>query len=593
MWSVRFLYDVPGWAYYNNGRDLRKYAPSDFRVTLGRYLDDSDLPEAFGSELPDFVVLSRITSVTRVRRALDARGWNPKLIVLWSTGWPRRIENLAQALKHADLINFVNEAFWRNVGKLDQSVCIPLGVDLEVFRNLVPLEDRPRRLLWMGSQINSSVKGYEAIAAPLREKLLRDGFECDFRLVDSFSEKNLSQDEMVRWYNTGRVLLCTSSTEGTPNVALEAAACGCTLITTPVGNMPELIRHGENGMLVEPNPEAFYREIVKSEDRWPAMAGALQNDIRAWGWDRRAGDLFSALRKLTKPSTVAASPRRPADGIAHVNGKSHPMADALRKPSSQKIDISSSVTVFVATVGSQSFEACKRLLEQQDCDFRMQVIANVAPMNAAFQKMLDDCQTEFYVPVDEDMLLYPHAVRTLFERMSRHPPHVALHVEYLYDTHIQKYVQGVKIFRHEVAKRYPFRNVQGCEVDQIARFRNDGYDLTVVRPPEQADPFRDTLGLHGTNYTRETAYLRYFVLQRRHRRRPTESWRMVSADLAEQFRREPTDVNFFALMGSLAGMTAPLSDHESEKDFRTYSETPGFQELARFYDVIAGRRRTP
>ena len=68
---------------------------------------------------------------------------------------------------------------------------------------------------------------------------------------------------------------------------------------------------------------------------------------------------------------------------------------------------------------------------------------------------------------------------------------------------------------------------------------------------------------------------------------------MVSVDLAEQFLREPTDVNFFALMGSLAGMTVPLSDNESEKDFRTYSETPGLQELARFYDVITGRRRTP
>jgi glycosyltransferase involved in cell wall biosynthesis len=592
MWSVCFLYDAVGWAYYNNGRDLRKYAPPDFRVTLGRFLDDSDLPEAFGPEEPDFVVLNRIASIARVKSALDSRGWHSKIIAVWSTGWPRRIEALTKVLKHADLICFVNEAYWRNVGKLDRSVCIPIGVDLEVFRNLVAFENRPRRLLWIGSQINSTLKGYDAIAVPLREKLLRQGIECDFRLLDSFSEKNLSQEEMARWYNTGRVLLCTSSTEGTPNVALEAAACGCTLITTPVGNMPELIRHGENGLLVDPDPDAFYRAIMDSEVHWPSMASVLEKDIRSWGWDHRANELFSELRKIAPPA-AAARGLPSAKGLVQVNGKSHPVAESLGGSAGPKVDLSSRVTVFVTTVGAPSFETCTRLLERQDCGFRTQIIANVAPMSAAFQRMLDDCQTEFYVQVDEDMLLYPHAVRVLFERMNRHPTNIALHVEYLYDAHIQRYIQGVKIFRHDIVKRYPFCDVAGCEIDQIQRLRSDGYDYAVVRPPQNPDPFRDTLGLHGTEYTRETAYLRYFVLQRQQRRRNSESWAMLNAELAEQFRKEPSDVNFFALMGSLAGKTAPLTQSDGEKDFRTYSDTPGFREVAKFYDAIVGRRGTP
>ncbi|MEO8601389.1 MAG: glycosyltransferase [bacterium] len=40
--------------------------------------------------------------------------------------------------------------------------------------------------------------------------------------------------------------------EGTPNPALEAAACGCTVVSTPVGTLPELIRDAANGYLVEP-----------------------------------------------------------------------------------------------------------------------------------------------------------------------------------------------------------------------------------------------------------------------------------------------------------------------------------------------------
>ena len=592
MWSVRILYDVPGWAYYNNGRDLQKHAPPDFRVTLGRYLVDSDLADAFGTEPPDFVVLNRFPSVVRVRKALDARGWKSRLVVFWNNGWPRRIEYLAPVLKCADLINFVNETYWRNVGKLEDSICVPHGVDLEVFRNIVPIEDRPRRLLWMGSQINSSVKGFDAIAAPLRERLVRKGFECDFRLVNSFSENNLSRQEMADWYNTGQVFLCTSFAEGTPNVALEAAACGCALITTPAGNMPELIRHEQNGLLVEPSPDAFYRTIVATEARWASMARSLENDIRAWSCERRAAELFSAFRKLATRSANAATYRGPAGSVTRANGKSHPLAAALGGPAGDKIDLSGKVTVFVTTVGAPSFETCTRFLEQQDCRFRFQIISNVAPMSAAYQKMLDDCQTEFYVQVDEDMLLYPHAVRTLFERMSRHPAHIALHVEYLYDAQLRRCIQGVKIFRHEVVKRYPFQDVEGCEVDQIKRFRDGGFDYVIVRPPEEAEPFRDTLGLHGTNYTRETAYLRYLVLQRRERRRPAEASRILITDLAERYRSEPTDINFFALAGALAGLTAPLSGSGKEKDFRTYSETIGLREVAEFYDAIRSRHRT-
>lgn len=585
MWSVRILYDIPGWAYYNNGLDLQKYAPPDFRVTLGRYLVDSDLADAFGTEPPDFVILNRFPSVARVRKALDARGWKSKLVVFWNNGWPRRIEYLAPVLKCSDLINFVNESCWRNVGKLEDTICIPHGVDLKVFRNVVPIEDRPRRLLWMGSQINSAVKGFETIAAPLRERLVRNGFDCDFRLVDSFSENFLSRQEMVNWYNTGQVFLCTSFAEGTPNVALEAAACGCALISTPVGNMPELIRHDQNGMLVEHSPDAFYRTIVATEARWASMAHSLENDIRAWNWESKAAELFSAFRKMATRSVNAANhPRRFAESVKRANGKAYPLAATLGGPAGDGLDLSDKVTVFVTTVGAPTFETCIRFLEQQDCRFRFQIIGNIAPMSAAFQKILDDCQTEFYVQVDEDMLLYPHAVRTLFERMSGHPAHIALHVEYIYDSHIRRCIQGVKIFRHEIVKRYPFQDVEGCEVDQIKRFRDGGFDYVVVRPTEEADAFRDTLGLHGTNYTRETAYLRYFVLQCRQRREPPEL-HISTTDLAEQYCGEPTDINFFALAGALAGLATPLLGRK-EKDFRTYSETMGLRELAEFYDAI-------
>jgi glycosyltransferase involved in cell wall biosynthesis len=38
--------------------------------------------------------------------------------------------------------------------------------------------------------------------------------------------------------------------DGTPNPALEAASCECAIVSNHVGNMPEFIKHGVNGLFV-------------------------------------------------------------------------------------------------------------------------------------------------------------------------------------------------------------------------------------------------------------------------------------------------------------------------------------------------------
>lgn len=58
-------------------------------------------------------------------------------------------------------------------------------------------------------------------------------------------------------YNSFDVITCASDAEGDPRPLIEGMACGCFPVTVDVGIVPELVRHGENGLIVERTPEAF------------------------------------------------------------------------------------------------------------------------------------------------------------------------------------------------------------------------------------------------------------------------------------------------------------------------------------------------
>ena len=260
------------------------------------------------------------------------------------------------------------------------------------------------------------------------------------------------------------------------------------------------------------------------------------------------------------------------------------------------MDLRDAVTVFVSTVGYPTFDACLEHLRAQDARFKLCIIDHVAPMSAAFQRMLDECTTPYYVQVDEDMLLYPHAVRTLYQRLDAMGPRTVQYVAALHDVHLDRVIYGLKIFRHAVVRRYPLRDVNGCEWDQIRRMRADGY-VDVRVPLDGATRHSEhTLGLHGTYWTAEAVYLRYFVLEltRRMGNRTHEWVRDTATEFLQRFLDTGSEVDFHALMGVLAGSLADRTTAGGEKDYRTYGSTPGLEALRRFVqDVRHGRRDGP
>jgi len=255
-------------------------------------------------------------------------------------------------------------------------------------------------------------------------------------------------------------------------------------------------------------------------------------------------------------------------------------------------DLRDQLTVFVTTVGSPTFDTCLARLQEQDCLFSLKIIDGVAPMSAALQRMLDECTTPFLVQVDEDMLLHPYAVRTLYQRLTAMEPEVVQYVGALYDAHLHRVIYGLKINRHEVVSRYPYRNVRGCEWDQIRRFRDDGF-MDVRAPLEGVTrDSEEVLGLHGTQWDPQTIYLRFRVLEiKRRLGNKTHDWVVESAQmLIKRYLEHGSELDFYALMGILGGFVSEGDEEGTEKDFRRYSSTPGLAPARRFLDEVRGVR---
>lgn len=245
---------------------------------------------------------------------------------------PRRLT--AWALPKADRVVAVSRALADEVVALgvdrDKIAIVMNGVDSDLFRlrdrtaarRELGLPDKGPIALYVGNL--KEVKGVQDLPeawrhtlaqrpdatlvlvgdGPLRSQVAEGvaGFGGSVRMVDA-----QPLERVPLWMAACDVLVLPSHNEGTPNVVLEALACGRRVVATAVGGVPDLLTGPELGVLVPPRePEALGVAIAHALAT-PYDPEAVAKLGARGGWDASAAALHAVLAGAASATVKAAS----------------------------------------------------------------------------------------------------------------------------------------------------------------------------------------------------------------------------------------------------------------------------------------------
>jgi len=235
---------------------------------------------------------------------------------------PRLFEFEKKAVAAAEN-RFVVSRYWQEALRRDyglESQIVYNGIDLDDFAELPPRRSGDSTLLFVGGLeprkgLDYLVRAMPLIAERVPETRLTVVAKTGFRGTDQVStfenlarelgvsdrilfRESVDQATLLSFYSECDVVVLPSRNEGWGLSLMEAMACTKPVVATRVGGIPELVRDGVDGILVEPGDlqqlTAAVVRLLSSSELRQRMGAAGRERVKAFSWDDAARRVMAA-----------------------------------------------------------------------------------------------------------------------------------------------------------------------------------------------------------------------------------------------------------------------------------------------------------
>jgi asparagine synthase (glutamine-hydrolysing) len=281
--SILIIADVPNWIFERHARTLQAQLADEFDIHVQFHT------QPFDEQAWDLIYVMEFGLVPPAQITMP---WKYVTAVRSHVSWAHMAApDLARFVsQHYQATHVVSARLKREIAPwLPEVAYVTHGIDGELFtpEPRTPIANRVLRVGWAGNRA-TAVKGFAEFIEPLASI---PGVELVFC---GYADRNLRRDEMPQWYRDVDVYVCASLNEGSNNSLLEAAACGCAIVTTDNGTVPEYLVHETSALIVPRTTAAFVDAVTRLRDdhTLSAALGAAASAavLPAWTWARRAED---------------------------------------------------------------------------------------------------------------------------------------------------------------------------------------------------------------------------------------------------------------------------------------------------------------
>lgn len=210
---------------------------------------------------------------------------------------------------------------------------VPLGIDITKYnptneKNLSEIKTVKNKItiLYVGQLIER--KGISILISAINMIHLPERKKCQFIIVGDGPEKHnliqlsrklgidketqflgkVSDQELIKWYASADIFVLPSFSEGRPTVINEAMASGCAIVATNVSGIPEQVKEGYNGFLVDPGDPKVLAEridyLLTNEDDLVRMGKNSRMRVieEGWTWEnyaKKVSEIYDQVLNLS------------------------------------------------------------------------------------------------------------------------------------------------------------------------------------------------------------------------------------------------------------------------------------------------------